>query len=98
MMRFSTVRLEGDYVRVSGPVMMEFGTEMRHIHFALAQTGVMVEGEGQVADGGEGWTGQADRGGLEAAPAVAFGAATLVTGGWRSLQTFTWFERLDITE
>jgi hypothetical protein len=71
---------------------------VRHIHFALAQTGVMVEGVGESAAGTEGWTGQADVGGLQAGPAVAFGAATIRPAGWPSIQTFTWFENVDVTE
>ena len=97
MMRFSSVRLVGDSVRVDGPVMSD-GAQVRHIHFALAQTGVMVEGAGESAAGTAGWTGQADMGGLQPGPAVAFGAATIRPPGWPSIQTFTWFENVDITE
>jgi hypothetical protein len=97
MMRFSSIRLEGDHVRVYGPVMGDLA-EVLHIHFALAQPGVMVEGVGEPTADGEGWTGQADVGGLQAAPAVAFGAATIRPGGWPAIQTLTWFENVDITE
>ena len=97
MMKFSSVRLEGDHVRVYGPVMGDLA-EVRQIHFGLAQMGVLVEGVGEPTADTEGWTGQADVGGLEAGPAVAFGAATIRPAGWPSIQTLTWFENVDIIE
>jgi hypothetical protein len=101
MMRFSSVRLERDserdYVRVDGPVMGDLA-EVRHIHFGLAQPGVLAEGVGELNADTESWTGRADVGGLQAGPAVAFGAATIRSAGWPAIQTFTWFENVDITE
>ena len=95
MVRFSSIQLIGDEVQVAGPIEPTSAT-VRGIEFALAQTDAMVQGEGTIS-GTTGWSGQVANEGLKPGPAFAFGVATLLSADPRGMQTFTWFEQVEVT-
>jgi hypothetical protein len=98
MMRFNKVRLVGDEAGVSGPIQFsEFGPLVfaHRIEFAVAQADVMIRGE-DAHPGGDQWGVRVPAGGLRPGPAFAFAVAMLTTENQPGLQTFTWFEQVEV--
>jgi hypothetical protein len=97
---FSEVRLTGDgWVEASGPMENDQGFDLKRLNFMLSQEGVMVEGEGKVADGDITWHGKTKAPSLKRGEYVyAVGVAVLAHDAWPpKVQTFTWCEQVEVT-
>jgi hypothetical protein len=94
MLKFSSIRIEGKKVVVTGPFRPDPPAEVVSLTFTLAQYPVMVTGQGRVQ--GTGWTGEAEVGSLQVGQAIAIGVAVLVDAEAQGMQTFTWCERKDV--
>ena len=95
MLKFSTIRLEGDNVVATGPCSPDGTAEIKRLNFMVSQYGVMIEGEGHAE--GDHWRGEAPCGDLHEGLAYAVGVAVLVEPGYPpAVQTFTWCEQKDV--
>ena len=94
MIKFDNVTLEGDKVRVGGPITAEEDL-LRRVSFILVQPGVVVEGEGEIRAGA--WAGAADAAGLQPGPVTAVGVSVFVdTSRGPTVETRTWSETLEL--
>jgi hypothetical protein len=94
MIRFDHVRLEGDRVRVGGPITAEEAL-LRRVSFILVQPGVVVEGEGEIGSGA--WAGAAGAADLQPGPVTAVGVSVFVdTVQGSTVETRTWCETLEL--
>ena len=99
MLKFATVQLLGDdKVRATGPLTVDEGFELKRLNFMLSQEGVMVQGEGRPAGGGN-WHGETEAGGLTAGNYVyAVGVAVVAHDAWPpAVETITWCEQVEVT-
>jgi hypothetical protein len=97
MMRFSSIQLHGDRLKVVGPFTPVDGAQVQLIDFTVAQPGVAVQGQGTMEATGD-WSGEAAAGGMQLGPAFAFGTVHMTTPVTPpGFQTFTWFEQVDVT-
>jgi hypothetical protein len=96
MMRFNVVRLIGDdKVQISGPISAGDLVFAEHIAFAVAQEDVMLRGE-DPNPGTDTWGVEVPASGLQPGPAFAFGVATLMPANEPGIQTFSWFEQVEV--
>jgi hypothetical protein len=95
MLKFSSIRIDGDTVHVTGPFNPDGASEVISLSFMLAQYPGTAQGQGRIQ--GSGWTGEAPAGNLHAGRATAVGVAVLVDpGDPPGMQTFTWCEVKDV--
>ena len=96
MKKFEQTTLSDGTLTARGPFQVDPGTEVKHLHFLVAQAGVLVEGEAFVS--GDEWSGRAPAGDLQPGPAHGQGLAIMLSSGSPpALETFTWLEPIDVS-
>jgi hypothetical protein len=97
MLRFSHTLLRNGKLEVAGPFEGNPRT-LKHLHFVISQAGRMAEGAAKVSRTGS-WKGTTAARGFKPGGAHATGLAVMVQpGSPPRFETFTWSERVELTD